>query len=127
MLHLCSFGFHKSGIPADTTGHGGGYVFDCRSLPNPGREPAFADLTGQDAEVIAFLQAEPRVQEFLSHVLRLVLQHAQNYGERGFTDLTVCFGCTGGRHRSVYCAELAASELRRHGYRVELEHIDKPD
>ncbi len=125
-LHICSFGYHRSGIPADNAGHGGGYVFDCRGLPNPGRYPIYAQKTGSDAEVIDFLQNDPVTGEFLLGVLTMVRLHAQNYVSRGFTDLMVCFGCTGGQHRSVYCAEFIARELRRDGYTVDLKHFDKP-
>jgi aminoglycoside/choline kinase family phosphotransferase len=102
---------YKSGIPDDKTGHGGGFVFDCRALPNPGHYDTFADLTGKDTPVIAFLEKEPAVSVFLNHVFSLVEQSVRKYIERGFTSLTVSFGCTGGKHRSVYAAENLARHL----------------
>ena len=103
---------YKDGVPSDEKGHGGGYVFDCRALPNPGRFERYAALTGQDAAVAAFLQGEPVVGDFLGHVFALIDQTVQNYQTRNFTDLIVAFGCTGGQHRSVYCAERLAQHLR---------------
>ncbi|MBI4063280.1 MAG: phosphotransferase [Elusimicrobia bacterium] len=110
-VRIHSFSY-KSGIAMDPTGHGGGYVFDCRALPNPGRDPQYAALTGQDPEVIEFLDKEPAVKEFLSNVLALVNRSVENYRGRNFTDLSVAFGCTGGQHRSVYCAEKLARHLK---------------
>jgi hypothetical protein len=100
IAHL-QFWLPSIGIPADNAGHGGGYVFDCRGLPNPGRYPIYAQKNGSDAEVIDFLQNDPVTGEFLLGVLTMVRLHAQNYVSRGLTDLMVCFGCTGGQHRSV--------------------------
>ncbi len=123
-LRLESFSY-RNGIPPDEHGHGGGYIFDCRALPNPGRQARFAPLTGQDAPVAAFLKKEPEVKRFLSHAEALVLQSADNYKRRNFTDLFVAFGCTGGRHRSVYCVETLAKRLRRRaGLSVEILHRD---
>lgn len=121
-VRLQSFSF-RGGTPADEKGHGGGYVFDCRGLPNPGRFEKYAKLTGKDAPVIAFLQKEKAVDEFISHVQALIEQSVTNYQSRNFTDLMVSFGCTGGRHRSVYCAELLARRLRQlPDVNVELNH-----
>ncbi len=115
---------YPQGLPPDDSGHGGGFVFDCRSLPNPGRQPAFAPLTGKDREVAEFLGSEPSVREFLAHAFALADQSVENYRARGFTRLLVSFGCTGGRHRSVYCAERLAERLRTtHDVRVRLEHV----
>jgi aminoglycoside/choline kinase family phosphotransferase len=96
---------YKSGIPADNTGNGGGFVFDCRALPNPGRYEEFKDLTGKDAPVIKFLDDKEEMNGFMTHVLSIVDQAVSVYQQRGFTSLMVNFGCTGGRHRSVYAAE----------------------
>jgi len=119
---------YKDGMPADDSGHGGGYVFDCRALPNPGKFARYSKLTGRDPEVIAFLEAQPPVEEFLDRAAALVAQNVENYRGRNFTDLMVAFGCTGGQHRSVYCAEKLARLLREKlAVEVELRHreLDK--
>ena len=103
---------YQDGVPTDEKGHGGGYVFDCRALPNPGRFEEYTKLSGRDEPVAAFLEKEPAVQEFLGHVFALIGQTVENYQGRNFTDLLVAFGCTGGQHRSVYCAERLAGHLR---------------
>jgi len=121
-VRIQSFSY-KRGIPWDEKGHGGGFVFDCRALPNPGRDPKFAELTGNDAKVIEFLEKEPEVQQFLDHVKKIIDQVASNYRSRNFTDLMVAFGCTGGQHRSVYCANQLAKHLRDlPGLNVEVRH-----
>jgi len=122
-VRIQSFSY-KDGVPTDEKGHGGGYVLDCRALPNPGRFPQYAALNGQDEGVIAFLRNEPAVGEFLNHVFALVDQTVENYQTRNFTDLIVAFGCTGGQHRSVYCAEQLASHLReKFQANVEVRHL----
>lgn len=113
---------YKDGVPSDDLGHGGGFVFDCRALPNPGRQERYAKLTGKDAPVAEYLGGEAAVKGFLEHVAELVSQSVESYRRRNFTDLLVAFGCTGGRHRSVYCAERLAERLRRAGVAVELRH-----
>ncbi len=125
MVVIKSFSYRK-GIPADNSGHGGGFVFDCRALPNPGRLEEFRDLTGKDEAVIQYLQKEPAVEEFLRHATSLVDQTVENYIERNFIHLSVNFGCTGGRHRSVYAAETLANHLKeRYDIRVEVVHTDE--
>ena len=101
----------KNGIPEDTSGSGGGYVFDCRGLPNPGRLPEYRSLTGLDVPVIEYLQGYSETGDFARDTAALADRHIDNYLERGFTDLMFCFGCTGGRHRSVYFAERLAEHL----------------
>lgn len=118
-VRLQSFAY-KDGVPTDEKGHGGGFVFDCRVLPNPGRFARYANLTGQDEAVIAFLENEPAVRDFLGHVFALIDQTVADYQQRNFTDLMVAFGCTGGQHRSVYCAERLAQHLRD-AFRVNVE------
>jgi aminoglycoside/choline kinase family phosphotransferase len=117
-----SFSFHQ-GLPKDETGHGGGFVFDSRSLPNPGREERFKALTGKDAAVISYLVQQESVQQFLANVVSLVDASISTYQSRGFKNLTVSFGCTGGQHRSVYLAEQLAAHLAgRSGVEVVLRH-----
>jgi aminoglycoside/choline kinase family phosphotransferase len=118
-----SFSFHQ-GMPPDDAGHGGGFVFDVRSLPNPGREERFKDLTGKDASVIEYLAQQESVHQFLDNVLSLVDASVSNYQERGFKSLSVSFGCTGGQHRSVYFAEQLAAHLStRSGVEVVVRHL----
>ncbi len=121
-VRVSSFSYRK-GLPVDKSGHGGGFIFDCRCLPNPGREKKFALLTGKDAEVQAYLAEKLRVGEFLKGVFALVDAAVENYQSRNFTDLMVSFGCTGGRHRSVYCAEQLKKYLtEKYKVKVELSH-----
>lgn len=110
-VDVCSFSY-KKGIPEDGSGNGGGYVFDCRSIHNPGRYEQYKPLTGKDREVIDFLETDGEVFSFLDHVYGVVDPHVETFMKRGFTHLMVSFGCTGGRHRSVYCAESLATHLR---------------
>ena len=104
---------YKKGIPADPSGNGGGYVFDCRSTHNPGRYEPYKQLTGLDREVIDFLESDGEILQFLSHVYPLAEHHTETYIRRGFTSLMFSFGCTGGQHRSVYSAQHLAEHLRR--------------
>jgi aminoglycoside/choline kinase family phosphotransferase len=122
-VRIFSFSFHHS-MPIDESGNGGGFVFDARSLPNPGREEKFRTLTGQDAPVIEYLDRLPSVHEFLSHAVSLVDASVASYRQRGFTSLMVSFGCTGGQHRSVYLAEQLAKHLATAGVEVVVRHIE---
>lgn len=110
-VKISSFSFHK-GFPKDDSGNGGGFVFDARSLPNPGREEQFKNLTGKDAPVIEYLDGQESVHQFLSHAESLVDASVKEYRRRNFKSLMVSFGCTGGQHRSVYLAERLAKHLR---------------
>jgi hypothetical protein len=122
IVRIYSFSFHR-GWPKDESGHGGGFVFDGRSLPNPGREERFKALTGKDTPVIDYLNQQETVHQFLASVLSLVDASVSEYQRRGFKSLMVSFGCTGGQHRSVYLAEQLAKRLRgRSGVEVELHH-----
>jgi len=121
-VNILSFSY-KVGIPEDKSGHGGGFVFDCRSLPNPGRFDEYLDLTGNDLQVIAFMEKYPEVGEFMNHACSLVDQSIRNYIERGFKSLAVGFGCTGGQHRSVYCAnELAKHIQSKFDVMIKIKH-----
>lgn len=104
---------YKRGIPLDNTGNGGGYVFDCRAINNPGKYEHYRQFTGMDPEVIKFLEDDGEILLFLEDVYRMVDAHVQRFQERKFTHLQVNFGCTGGQHRSVYCAEHLAEHLSR--------------
>jgi aminoglycoside/choline kinase family phosphotransferase len=129
-LRIFSFSFHQSGPPKDESGHGGGFIFDARGLPNPGREERFASLTGKDAAVIDYLSGQASVREFLANATSMVEASVKNYQERGFNSLMVGFGCPGGQHRSVYLAEaLARHFCGRHGLDVVVRHVEmeKPD
>jgi len=119
-----SFSFHRQ-MPVDEEGHGGGFVFDGRGLPNPGREERFKTLTGKDALVIEYLEQQESVRQFLRNAEEMVDATAASYQKRGFSSLMVSFGCTGGQHRSVYLAEQLAKHLRkRNGVQVTVRHIE---
>ncbi len=117
-VRIFSFSFHR-GLPQDDTGNGGGFVFDGRNLPNPGREERFKTLTGKDAPVIEYLNQQESVHQFLASAKSLVDASVSAYQQRGFKHLMVSFGCTGGQHRSVYLAEQMAEHLRAEN-RVEV-------
>ena len=125
IIRVFSFSF-KKGIPEDTSGNGGGYVFDCRSSNNPGRYAEYKTLTGLDRPVIDFLEQDGEILQFLSHIYPIVDFHAQRWIDRGFTDLQISFGCTGGQHRSVYCAQHVAEHLHdKFGVEVHLCHRER--
>lgn len=117
---------YKRGLPYDKTGNGGGFVFDCRALPNPGRYPQYQCYTGKDQPVIEFLQKEAEVDEFIQNAAKMVLKSVRRYQQRGFANLQVNFGCTGGQHRSVYCAEQTAKIIAEQaGCKVEVHHLEQ--
>jgi aminoglycoside/choline kinase family phosphotransferase len=121
-VQVYSFSY-KRGIPLDDSGNGGGFVFDCRALPNPGRFDQYKTLSGLDAPVIDFLKKEKAVYEFIENAKKLTDASISNYIERGFSNLMVGFGCTGGQHRSVYCAEHLSKYITdNHPVKVELIH-----
>lgn len=122
VVRIYSFGYHVSGIPVDPTPNKGGFVFDCRCLPNPGRETAYKTLSGLDVEVQHYLKQFPVVQQFTETCAVLVRQAIHAYRERYFTGLMVAFGCTGGQHRSVYQAECLRQLLAQEP-EVQLEVI----
>ncbi|MCF2598612.1 phosphotransferase [Phocaeicola barnesiae] len=124
-VKVMSFAY-KKGIPEDPTGNGGGYVFDCRAVNNPGKYDRYKPYTGLDENVIRFLEEDGEITRFLEHVYALVDAHVQRYIERGFTNLSVCFGCTGGQHRSVYSAQHVAEHIsRKFGVKVQLIHREQ--
>ncbi|XZF13076.1 RapZ C-terminal domain-containing protein [Chitinophagaceae bacterium MMS25-I14] len=124
-IEICSFSY-KSGFPKDKSGHGGGYVFDCRGILNPGRYAAYKTLTGQDELVRQFLEQETRMPEFLQNVYNLVSINIDDYLARGFENLSIAFGCTGGQHRSVYAAEQLTAYIRsKYNIAVTTTHTNR--
>ena len=124
-VRVMSFSY-KKGIPEDPSGNGGGYVFDCRAVHNPGKYEQYKQLTGRDKPVIDFLEQDGEILQFLEHVDALADAHVQRFLERGFTNLSICFGCTGGQHRSVYSAEHVAHHLNeKFGVRIRLIHREQ--
>jgi len=122
-VQVFSFSFHQ-GLPKDETGNGGGFIFDARALPNPGREERYKSLTGKDAPVIDYLNQEETVHQFLTGALSLVDASIANYQHRHFQNLMVSFGCTGGQHRSVFLAEQLAHRLRqRSNIKIVIRHL----
>lgn len=125
LVTVYSFSF-KKGLPVDESGNGGGYIFDCRSTHNPGKYEQYKQLTGLDQPVIDFLEKDGEIITFLQSVDKLIDHHVERFLERGFTHLQVCFGCTGGQHRSVYSAEYTAKRLHaKYGVRVHLIHRER--
>ena len=125
LVTIYSFSY-KRGIPADESGNGGGYVFDCRSTHNPGKYPQYMQLTGLDQPVIDFLEQDGEIITFLHSVYPLVDHHVERFIERGFSHLQVAFGCTGGQHRSVYCAEQLAHHLKeKYDVQIHLIHRER--
>src|SRR5712692_10514193 len=124
VVRVFSFSFHQA-LPKDETGHGGGFIFDGRSLPNPGREERFKSLTAKDAPVIDYLNQQDSVHQFLASVFSLVDSSVTSYQQRGFKNLMISFGCTGGQHRLVFLAEQLAKRLRaRNGLEVVVRHLE---
>lgn len=124
-VRISSFSF-KKGVPHDPSGNGGGFVFDCRAIHNPGRYPEFKHLTGKDPQVQKFLEEKSTIASFMTSVTSLVSQSVEVYLSRGFTHLCVNFGCTGGQHRSVYAAEKLAEYLRNnYPVTVVLQHVEQ--
>lgn len=125
VVKINSFSYRK-GIPADNSENGGGYVFDCRGILNPGRLTPYKTLTGRDKEVKDFLEQQTRMPEFLNSVYDIVDISVEDYIKRGFDNLMISFGCTGGQHRSVYAADAVARHLRnKFKVKIELNHIEQ--
>lgn len=117
---------YKKGIPEDVNGNGGGFVFDCRGILNPGRQEEYKNLTGRDKPVKDFLEQKTKMPEFLNSVCNVIDISVEDYIRRGFTSLVVSFGCTGGQHRSVYAADAVVRYLRnKYKVKVELNHIEQ--
>ncbi len=128
-IRIFSFSYKKSGIPVDETPNGGGFIFDCRYIYNPGRLPDFSNLTGKDKEVVDFLDTREDMKDFLNHSFEIINRSVQNYLSRDFTHLMVCFGCTGGQHRSIYAAEKLKEYLSNNyngKIKIELVHREFP-
>lgn len=124
VVRIFSFSYHHD-LPKDETGNGGGFVFDARSLPNPGREDRFKKLTGKDAPVVDYLNQQEGVHQYLANAVSLVEASVASYHQRGFKNLMVSFGCTGGQHRSVFLAEHLAKRLRgQRGVEVVVKHLE---
>jgi len=117
---------YKRALPEDKTENGGGFIFDCRAIHNPGRFEEYKLLTGKNQKVIDFLDQESEMTDFLNHVFALVDQSVKKYIQRKFTHLMVSFGCTGGQHRSVYCAENLAKHLSENfDIHIIVNHIEQ--
>ena len=123
VVKICSFSY-KKGIPPDATGNGGGFVFDCRGIENPGRYEEYKTIHGRNKPVMDFLERQTRMQDFLNSVFDIVDISVEDYIRRGFTNLSVNFGCTGGQHRSVYAADALARHLKnKYKVQIDLCHI----
>ena len=124
-VKVMSFAY-KKGIPNDPSGNGGGFVFDCRAVNNPGKYERYNHFTGLDEPVIQFLEDDGEITNFLEHVYHIVDASVKRYMDRGFTNLMICFGCTGGQHRSVYSAQHLAEHLNtKFGVKVHLVHREQ--
>jgi len=117
---------YKRGIPEDDSENGGGFVFDCRAVHNPGRYEEFKQLTGVDEKVIYFFENQYEMHDFLRHAFSIIDQSVEKYIQREFTNLMVNFGCTGGQHRSVYSAEKLAIHLKsKYDVNIKIRHIEQ--
>ncbi len=126
VIRVNSFSYKKGGIPADDSGNGGGFVFDCRGILNPGRIEEYKKQTGRDEGVINYLQEKTRIHEFLDLIHKTISITVDDYIDRGFENLIVSFGCTGGQHRSVYSADQTAKFLEeKYGVKTIVHHIEQ--
>ena len=129
LIRIITFGYKYSGLPEgfarlEESGGGGGFVFDCRTLPNPFWEEELRGLTGLDAEIRRYMERHPECREFVAHAAWLVMGAARARRDRGEAGLRAALGCTGGRHRSVWTAERLGEALEEAGFRVEMRHTD---
>lgn len=131
MLHIDihSFSYKKGGIPKDHSGNGGGFAFDCRGILNPGRIEEYKSQTGNDIGVQEYLETKTEMPKFLELIKSLISINIEDYLERGFENLQINFGCTGGQHRSVYSAIKIAEFIKEkypHGTEVTIHHDEQP-
>lgn len=120
-IRLYSFSYLKTGIPGDDSGNGGGFVFDCRFIDNPGKLEEFKQLTGKDKKVIEYLDVSESMKGFIENVIAIINPVIEKYTQRDFTDLMISFGCTGGQHRSVYSAEKIKQHIIKKFPETEVE------
>ena len=126
IVTINSFSYLKTGYPADESTNGGGFIFDCRGILNPGRFEEYKSITGRDKPVMDFLEQQTKMPEFLNSVFNIVDISVENYIERNFKSLMISFGCTGGQHRSVYAADILARYLRnKFKVKIEVNHIQQ--
>lgn len=127
-VDIHSFSYKKGGIPSDETGNGGGFVFDCRGILNPGRKEEYKQLTGADVSVKKYLNEHTQMPEFLNAVEQIITINIKDYLERGFGHLQINFGCTGGQHRSVYSANYIGEFVRKQFPQVSVKvtHDEQP-
>jgi RNase adaptor protein for sRNA GlmZ degradation len=124
-IEVNSFSYKRE-IPKDTTNNGGGFVFDCRGILNPGRFDPYKQLHGKDKPVIEFLETKTKVKDFLENIYKIIDINIQDYLARDFEHLQINFGCTGGQHRSVYCAEKTAKYIKeKYNINVQIKHIER--
>ncbi len=125
-VKIYSFSYKKE-IPKDNTGNGGGYVFDCRGVLNPGRIEEYKTQTGRDLAVITYLETQTEMPSFIECVKKILDISLKNYIERGFSNLQVSFGCTGGQHRSVYSADTITKHIKKNypSVVVDLQHVEQ--
>lgn len=124
VVHINSFSYKSTGIPKDETDNGGGFVFDCRGILNPGRIEEYKTQTGRDKSVKDFLELQTKMPQFLNSVYNIIDIAVEDYMQRNFSSLQVSFGCTGGQHRSVYAADALARHLKnKYGVKIELKHV----
>src|SRR5690606_34673456 len=118
---------YKKGIPQDESGNGGGFVFDCRGILNPGRIQEYKTITGRDKSVIEYLEAKTKILMFLDAIYTIVDLTIEDYLARGFANLEINFGCTGGQHRSVYSADTLAKHITEKFPEVQIsvEHVEQ--
>lgn len=127
-VEIHSFSYKKGGIPQDMSGNGGGFAFDCRGILNPGRIEEYKTQTGREIGVQRYLETETAMPQFLESVKNILKISLENYLSRGFENLQINFGCTGGQHRSVYAAEKTAQWIRAAYPEVKLllQHDEQP-
>ena len=126
LVNVNSFSFIKTGYPKDETKNGGGFVFDMRGILNPGRFDEYKHLSGLDKPVKDFLEQQTKMPDFLNSVYSIIDISVEEYIRRGFENLVINFGCTGGQHRSVYAAEAITRHLRnKFKVKIELSHQNR--